>query len=178
MVRSTTRVAITQIWKEGILLNPTGGETQVVDGTLTADLAPGRLVVYVHTTGKWIVADANTAAHKLATYGVTGYKKRVRASSNALLLITDNWDVSEAEDKMTPIITSGFVSCLMDDQNAGLTTLTEMMLSTNAGACTVSDEGASSIAGSLADYVIDDDVYCILGIGAYRNKVFSFDGEL
>lgn len=178
MVRTDVRTAITEIWKEGILLNPADGETEVVDGTITADMAPGTLVIYVVSTDKWIIADASTAAHKLGVYGVTGYKKRVRASSNALLLITDDWDVSEPEDKIVPIITSGFVSCLMDDQGATLPTQTEMMLSTNEGAVTVSDEGASSIAGTLADYVIDDDVYCILAIGAFKGRIFSFDGVL
>ena len=188
MVRTDTRTAITEIWKEGILLNPTGGETQVVDGTLSEDLAPGTLVLEDAANDQWIKADASTAAHSLGRLGVIGYKKRGRASSNALVLITDDWDVSEAEDKMTPIILSGFVSCLCDDQNAHVDAGKDMVLSVNVGACTVQSlaaTGATSgtayratVIGTLADYIIDDDVYCILAIGAYINRFFSFDGVL
>ena len=188
MVRTDTRTAITEIWKEGVLLNPTGGETQVVDGKLSADLPPGRLVIEDAANDQWVVADASTAAHSLGRLGVTGYKKRVRASSNALLLITDDWDVSEAEDKMTPIILSGFVACLCDDQNAHVEAGTEMILSANAGAATIialAATGATAgtayratVVGTLADYIIDDDTYCILAIGAYTGRFFSFDGVL
>ena len=189
MVRTDTRTAITEIWKEGILLNPTGGETQVVDGKLSEDLVPGTLVLEDAANDQWIKADASTAAHKLGRLGVIGYKKRVRASSNALVLITDAWDISEAEDKMAPIILSGFVSCLCDDQNAHVDAGTEMILSVNVGAVTIRSQEAagfsatitafkSAVVGTLADYIIDNDVYCILGIGAYMNRFFSFDGVL
>ena len=178
MVRSTTRTAITDIWKEGILLNPTGGEVQVADGTLSEDLIPGTLVVYDAPNDQWIKADASTAAHSLSSLGVIGYKKRVRASSNALVLITDAWDISEPEDKMAPIITSGFVSILADDPNAGVPALTSMILSTNVGAIKIGTGGGEVEVGKLADYMIDDDVYAILGIGAYAGRLFSFDEVL
>ena len=188
MVRTDTRTAITEIWKEGILLNPTGGETQVVDGTLSEDLAPGTCVIEDAANDQWIKADASTAAHSLGRLGWIGYKKRVRASSNALVLITDNWDVSEAEDKMTPIILSGFIACLCDDQNAHVDAGTEMILSANVGAVTIQALAATgatsgtayraSVVGTLADYIIDDDVYCILAVGAYTGRFFSFDGVL
>lgn len=178
MVRSTTRTAITDIWKEGILLNPTGGETQVVDGTLSENLIPGTLVLEDAPNDQWIKADASTAAHSLQKCAVIGYKKRVRASTNALLLITAVYDISQPEDKMAPIITSGFVSILMDDANAGIPALTSMILSTNVGAIKIGTGGAEVEVGKLADTVIDDDVYAILGIGAYAGLLFSFDGVL
>ena len=188
MVRTDTRTAITEIWKEGILLNPTGGETQGVNGTLSEDLPPGTWVIEDAANDQWLPADASTAAHSLGRLGVIGYKKRVRASSNALLLITDDWDISEAEDKMAPIILSGFVACLCDDQNAHVEAGTEMILSANVGAATIISLAATgatsgtayraSVIGTLADYIIDDDVYCIMGIGAYTGRFFSFDGVL
>ncbi len=178
MVRSSTRTAITDIWKEGILLNPTGGETQAVDGTLSENLLPGTLVLEDPANDQWIKADASTAAHSLQKLGVIGYVKRVRASSNALVLITDQWDISEDEDKMAPIITSGFVSILADDPNATIPALTAMILSTNVGAIKIGTGGGEITVGTLADYMIDDDVYAILAMGAYINKLFSFDEVL
>ena len=178
MVRSTTRTAVTDIWKEGILLNPTGALTQVVDGTLSEDLLPASLVLEDPANDQWIKADASTAAHSLQTLAVIGYKKRVRASTNALVLITDQWDISEPEDKMAPIITDGFVICLADDPNAYIPAKTAMILSTNVGAVKIGTGGGEITVGTLADYMIDDDTYCILAIGAYMGKLFSFDEVL
>ena len=121
--------AITDISTERILLNPTDSRVSVVTGTLDADTPPGSWVVYDSDNDQWIGADSDTAAHKLRRVGVVGYKKRVNQSTGALKTITDNWDVSESEDKRTPIIVSGIVVAKCDDPSAAVDAGTDMMVS-------------------------------------------------
>lgn len=171
---------ITDITSERICLNP-GDGARSVTGDFAADTAPAEWV-WNNGTG-WELADADTAGDKIVKLGVAGYRKRVRQSTGALVAITDDWDVSEAEDKPGIIWLDGIVVALMDDQNGTLTAGADMILSANVGACTVRSQEATGATsgtafrsvscGVLAANVLDNDVYCIIGIGNAAGRIWG-----
>lgn len=170
---ATTSIAT--ISTERILLNPSDPRCLVVKGLLANDMAPGTWV-YQTTSGTWDELDSDVAASKTGLIGVVGYEKRVRQSTGALVAITDNWDVSEPEDKNAPIIISGIVVALVDDQGASRAPGTGFMASTNAGYVTLNDLATAAWIATNASMIIDDDTVGIFGIGAF--KANALWGEL
>ncbi len=160
--------AITDISTERVCLNPS--QATVVTGTLAGDYVPGTIVVSI--AGVWTAAVSGTAAHKLMKWGVVGYEKRVNQSTGALKLITTAWDTSEIEDKRVPIILSGFCVARIDDLAASANVGTGVMVGANAGILALQDN-AQIDHGSLAADVIDDDVWCVVGIGKFNGQIWG-----
>jgi len=160
--------AASDISTSRICLNPS--EAIIVTGILAGDYLPGEVVVSIANV--WTTAINTTAAHKLMHWGVVGYQKRIRQSTGAEIDIDTAWDTSETEDKQVPIITDGFVIARFVDQNAAANLGTGLMVSTTTGALTLQDN-AQIDHGSLAADTIDDDVFCIAGIGTFNGKIFG-----
>jgi hypothetical protein len=159
---------ITTLSTERICLNPSEG--RCVDGILAGNYVPGTVVVLI--AGVWTAAVSGTAAHKLMKWGVVGYEKRVRESTNAELKITDAWDTSEAEDKRVPIWTSGFLIARIDDLNADHDAGTGVMVGTNAGILCLQDNAQIDMA-SLAINYKDNDVFTIIGAGEFSGQYWG-----
>ena len=173
--------AITDVTSECICLNNGEQDARSITIDFGADTAPGEWCWNDGTNAD--LADASTVGDKLVRLGVAGYRKRIRRSTGALVPITGDWDVSEAEDKPGIMWTDGIVVGLCDDQNGTVVVGTEMILSDNVGAVTVRSQeatGASSgtafrsvTAGVLAADIIDNDVYCIIGIGKAAGRYWG-----
>ena len=153
---------------ERICLNPSEGRK--VDGILAGDYSPGTIVVPI--LGVWTAADSDTAAHKLMHWGVVGYKKRVNQSTGALIDIDTAWDTSEVGEKRVPIWLSGFCIAKIDDLGANANVLTGVMIGANAGILKLQDN-AQIDHGSLAANYVDDDTFCIVGIGAFNGLIWG-----
>ena len=161
--------AITDYGSERVCLNPS--QAVIVNGILATDLVPGTIVVNI--AGVWTAAVSGTAAHKLMTWGVVGYRKRLNFTTGALKLITDAWDTSEVEDKQVPIILEGICLARIDDLGAsGADINTGVMVGTNAGILKLQDN-AQIDHGSLAAAVIDDDVWCIVATGKFKGQIWG-----
>lgn len=171
--------AITDLTSERILLNPTMSGVRVVNGTLATDLPPGTFVIYDPSNNNWKAADSATAGDGLANLGCVGYRKRVRQSTNALVTITDNWDVSEPEDKMTPIILSGVVVGKIVDQSATVGAGTPLTISSTAGALTkLALDGSNGDLraldqAALAADVASGDTVAVIGLGAFKGYIWG-----
>lgn len=172
---NTTASAIANV----ICLNEAQG--RCVSGFLHEDMAPGTVVVYDSATHHWIKADSDTSGHSLRTIGVVGYRRRIRASSGAVVGIDDNWDISEAEDKIAPVWTDGFVVAKMDDQQATCEVLTHFKVSATGGTLTIqtttgATSGTAIIAVSVATLAatsITADTFGIFAIGKYFGQVWG-----
>jgi len=160
--------AITDLTTERICLNPS--EATIINGTLGADMPPGTVVV--KASDVWVKGDSGTASHKLKIWGVVGYKKRVNQTTGALKLITDNYDVSEAEDKIAPIITQGICVAKCVDQGADVDAGHGMMISATAGALTAQDN-AQIDHGSLAADLANGDTVCIVATGKFKGRIWG-----
>lgn len=160
--------AITDRYHERICLNPS--QATIVNGILAGDYVPGTIVVNI--AGVWTAADSDTAAHKLMKWGVVGYRKRINFTTGAVKIITDAWDTSEVEDKQVPIILDGFCAAKIDDLGASANIGTGVMIGANAGILALQDN-AQIDHGSLAAAVIDDDVWCIVGIGTFNGQIWG-----
>ena len=157
-----------EISTERICHNPTQG--LCVHGILASDYLPGTIVVSIAKV--WTAAVSGTAAHKLMHWGVVGYTKRVNQTTNAEITIDTAWDTSETGEKVVPIWVSGFCTARIDDLGASVDIGTGVMVGTNAGILALQDNGQID-HGSLATVVIDDDVYCIVGIGDFNGKIYG-----
>jgi hypothetical protein len=163
-----------------ILWNPGEVGTQTVPGKLAADTYPAQ-AVFKHTDDLWYKADSDTAAHKLLNVAAVGHRQRIRHSSLAEVGIDDAWDVSEAEDKDTPIITSGFVTMFITDPGATLMPGTPMMVSATAGSLCALAQGHAGAAldqivvGTLARKVVSGDTVAIIAIGAFKGRTLAYN---
>lgn len=171
--------AITDISTETVGLNKGDPDYEEVTGYLSTDLPPGRWVMPDAANNQWIPLDTDTAEkHAITGAGVVGYKKRVNQTTNALKIITDNWDISEAEDKRVPIIISGIVVAQCDDPGAQVDPLTEFGAGANAGICKLQDVTATpaliktSIA-QAASPIGNGDTFGIFGIGKCKGKIWG-----
>jgi len=160
--------AASHISSSRICHNPSQGLR--VDGILAGDYLPGTIVVSIAKV--WTAAVSGTAAHKLMKWGVVGYIKRVNQSTNAEIDIDTAWDISETGEKIAPIWLSGFCTARIDDLGASADIGTGVMVGANAGILALQDN-AQIDHGSLATLVVDDDVYCIVGIGDFNGKIYG-----
>lgn len=175
--RSTARTAVTAVSTERILLNPGEAGVKVVTGKLYEDMAPGTVVAFDKANNYWIKLVNTTASHNLRLIGVVGYKKRVNQTTNALKIITDNWDISEAEDKRAPIIVSGICVANITDQNAALDPQHGLMASSTAGSLTAlaltTGYLTAIMCATVADYVIDNDTRAIIALGKFMGEIWG-----
>lgn len=169
----TAITAITQISSEYICLNEGDADVEIISGILAADTAPGTAVYLDKANNNWVKVSDAAGGYVIGQIGVVGYKKRVNQTTNALKLITDNYDVSEAEDKIAPIIISGIVAVACVDQNAVRQPGTSMGISTTAGALTITTIGTTQENAILAMAIADDDVFCVVGIGKCKGKLWA-----
>lgn len=173
------KTAITDITTEQIGLNKGDPDYEEVTGYLSTDLPPGRWVRPDSANNQWVPLDTDTSeAHKVSGAGVVGYRKRVNQTTGALKIITDNWDISEAEDKRVPIIISGIVVADCDDPGAQVEPLTQYGASANAGKAKVIDVDATPaitqtpIAQAAAP-IGNGDTVGIFGIGKCKGKIWG-----
>ena len=143
---------------------------------LTTDSYPGQFVV--KSSGKWVLGDASTAAHKLKKAGVLDYAVREYTDSSDAIkrpTIDEVIDVSE-EGYDCDVCTSGIVAGFCTDQGAAVEAGTYFMLSTTAGSATSLAQDTNS--GSLSSVpvaillrdIADDDTVGIFGIGKFMNE--------
>jgi hypothetical protein len=171
------KTAITDISTEHVLLNPGDEDADWSWGYLAADTAPGSWVIKSGDT--WVLLDTDTAANHMTTKAsVVGYHKRINQTTGALKIITDNYDVSEKEDKKAPIIHSGIVVAKITDQGATLEVGKEVQASGTGGSCTtrviVANEGLTMTSiGTVASVVVDDDTFGIFGIGKCEGRIWG-----
>jgi len=175
--------AITDISNERILLNPGGSMVRVVTGTPGADTAPGEWLWNDAANNQWDLLDADTATHNVSTVGIACYEKRVNQTTNALKLITEDWDVSETEDKRVPICISGICVAKIDDAGGTIPPGRELMPSSTAGSSAIRATEATGATdgtallktaiGALAAEIADGDTVCIAGIGAYKGHIWG-----
>lgn len=171
------KTAITDISYENVLLNPGSEDAKWVWGYLHEDMPPGTWVI--KSTNEWILMDTDTAAnHMTSQAGVVGYHKRCNSTTGALKIITDNYDISEVEDKRAPIIISGIVVAKITDQGATLDVGKEVQASGTGGSVTtrviVANEGLTmSAVGTVASQVVDDDTFGVFGIGKCKGAIWG-----
>jgi len=171
------KTAMTDICTETNLFNAGSADAKWVWGYLAADMPPGSWVIKSGDT--WVLLDTDTAAnHMTSKAGVVGYHKRINQTTGALKIITDNYDISEKEDKRAPIIISGIVAAKITDQGATLEVGKEVQASGTGGSCTtrviVANEGLTmSAIGSVASPVVDDDTFGIFGIGKCHGAIWG-----
>lgn len=152
--------------------------TRKVPGLLSTDMDPGSWVMRDGANNQWIPLDTDTCAVPFQQVGVVDYKQRLNRTTLAEKLITDDYDVSEAEDKMADIIISGTVVCKIKDQNAAKYVGQKLIASSTAETAdllALAATGAgpttgtairSEVIGELAADLSDDDTWCIANIGA------------
>lgn len=180
-LRTTARTTMQHITNENNLLNPTEAGVKVVTGYLAADMDPGSWVIHDGANNQWVALNSETAAnHYLSQVGIVLYKKRVNQTTGGLKTISMDYDVSEAEDKRVPICISGICAAKIMDLGTTCEVGQELMAnstsefvvpqlgltSTNAAFTRVS-------VATVADYVIDNDVFAIVGIGAFKGAIWG-----
>lgn len=171
------KTAMTDICTDNNLLNAGEAGVEWSWGYLAADMPPGSWVIKSGNT--WVLLDTDTAANHMTTKAsVVGYHKRINQTTGALKIITDNYDVSEIEDKRAPIIHSGIVAAKITDQGASLEVGKEVQASGTGGSCTtrviVANEGLTmSSIGTVASLVVDDDTFGVFGIGKFEGKIWG-----
>jgi hypothetical protein len=183
--------ASTDIAQQILLSSRSDPDTRVITGKLSEDMDPGSWVAFDGANDQWIPLDTDTSGHAVASgskVGVVLYRQRVKPSTNAERLITDDYDVSEAEGKKAPIAISGTVVCKIVDQNASRYVGDGIMASATAETATYYDVAAVTGAsggtalqqakiGEFAMEVVDGDTWAIanigkaIGNGAQRSRI-------
>lgn len=151
--------------------------TRKINGYLSTDMDPGSWVMYDGANAQWIPLDTDTCTEPLAQVGVVDYKQRLNATTLAEKIITNDYDVSEAEDKHATIIVSGTVVAKIVDQNAAKYCGMKAIASSTAEAATLQALEATgagptggtairhSVIGELAVDIADDDTWAVFNIG-------------
>jgi len=151
--------------------------TRKVTGKLSTDMDPGSWVMKDGANNQWIPLDTDTCSLPYETVGVVDYKPRLNRTTFAEKKITDDVDVSEAEDKAATIIVSGTVVCKIADQGASryagqklvatatAEVVTILALEATGAGPTTGTAIRKEVVGELAADVADDDTWCIANIG-------------
>jgi hypothetical protein len=162
--------------------------TRKMPGRLSTDMDPGSWVMRDAANNQWIPLDTDTCALPFQQVGVVDFKQRLNATSLAEKLITNDYDISEAEDKLADIVISGTVVCKINDQNAAAYVGQKLIASSTAESATLLALAATGagpttgtairaeVIGELAVDIADDDTWCIanigmmIGMGPYKAK--------
>jgi hypothetical protein len=144
---------------------------KIITGELTADTYPGQIVVLV--SGKWVKADADTAAHNLRKIGVVGYVKRRVPTAKTEPTIDEAWDITY--ETQVPIIISGICAAFIDDQVATVYPQLSLIISGTAGQLTtqaLAATGATSgtayratEVATLASGIVSGDTKAFIALG-------------
>jgi hypothetical protein len=171
-------MATTSIPHDNTLLNAEDANVVVKTGHLSTDMNPGSWVVYDHANDQWIPLDTDSsspASHALIGdgVGVVIYRPRIKPSTGALRLVTDDYDVSESEGKMAEICTSGIVWAKIADQGGTKEPPQDLIATADAEIATVrAAVGTGNTIGTLASKVIDNDTYAIVALGAFKGRLY------
>lgn len=160
-----------------IVQNP--GQAKInSNGRLAADTYPGQVVVIA--SGKWTLADKDTAAHRLLVPGVVDFVKR-RNDAGAYPDIDDAYDI-DAEPNLdkVPVCVSGIVAAFCDDPAATVYPRTAYGISSTAGNfAQLGQEATGATSGTafrtlhvatLLRKLVSGDTKGFFGIGEFKEK--------